>query len=152
MTGVQTCALPISDTGAPASAIELGDGTMITGKTSDLLGATSAMLLNALKYLCGIDHRAHIISPEAIAPLQTLKTEYFGSRNPRLHTDEVLIALSISAATSQDARNAMAQLPKLMALEAHSSVMLSPVDIRTLKKLGILITCEPVYENKKIFH
>ena len=140
------------DTGLPAAAIELEDGTMVSGKTSALLGAASAMLLNALKRLAGIDHPVHIISPEAIAPLQKLKTDYLGSKNPRLHSDEVLIALSLSAATSQDARNAMAQLPRLKGCQAHSSVMLSPVDIRTLMKLGILLTCEPVYENKKIFH
>jgi uncharacterized protein (UPF0371 family) len=140
------------ETGAPAAAIELQDGTIISGKTTDLLGAASAMLLNALKHLAGIDHPVRIISSDAIAPLQKLKTEYLGSRNPRLHSDEVLIALSLSAATSQDARNAMAQLPKLAGCQAHSSVMLAPVDIRMLKKLGILMTCEPVYENKKIFH
>ena len=140
------------DTGAPAAAIELQDGTMVSGKTTDLLGATSAMILNALKLLAGIDHPVHIISPDAIAPLQKLKTEYLGSKNPRLHSDEVLIALSLSAATSQDARNAMAQLPKLAGCQSHSSVMLAPVDVRMLKKLGIQMTCEPVYENKKIFH
>ena len=139
-------------TGAPACALELDNGTIITGKTSDLLGAAAASLLNALKHLAGIDHNIRIISPEAIAPLQKLKTAYLGSQNPRLHTDEVLIALSISAATSQDARDAMAQLPNLKGCQAHSSVMLAQVDVRTMKKLGIQLTCEPVYENKKILY
>ena len=85
-------------TGAPAAAIELSDGTLITGRTSELLGSTSAALLNALKVIAGVPHEIRIISPEAIAPIQTLKTSYLGSKNPRLHTDEVLIALSTSAA------------------------------------------------------
>ena len=138
------------DTGAAAAAIELEDGTMVSGKTSDLLGPTAAMLLNTLKLLAGIDHSVHIISPEAIAPLQKLKTDYLGSKNPRLHTDEALIALSITAATSQDARNAMRQLPKLRGCQVHTSAMLSSVDVRMMKKLGVQLTSEPVYENKKI--
>lgn len=140
------------ETGAPAAAIELPDGRIVTGKTTNLLGATSAMLLNALKDLAGIDHSEHIISPEAINPLQTLKTQYLGSKNPRLHTDEALVALSISAAANPKAAAAMAELPKLRALEAHSSVMLSHVDLNIMQKLGVRMTCEPVYENKKIFH
>ncbi|MBQ0058611.1 MAG: DUF1846 family protein, partial [Lachnospiraceae bacterium] len=139
-------------TGAPASAIELANGKIITGKTSDLLGSSSAMLMNALKELAGIDHNVRVISPDSIAPIQKLKTEYLGSVNPRLHTDELLIALSTSAAMSQDARNAMAQLKNLKGCQVHSSVMLSPVDIRTMKKLGLQVTCEPVYESKKILY
>ena len=139
-------------TGAPASALELPDGTMMTGKTSDLLGATAAVLLNSLKHLAGIDHNIRIISPDAIAPLQSLKTDYLGSINPRLHSDEVLIALSITASTSQDARNAMAQISKLNGCQFHSSVMLAQNDIRTLKRLGIQMTCEPVYESKRILY
>ena len=139
-------------TGAPASALELPDGTMMTGKTSDLLGATAAVLLNSLKHLAGIDHNIRIISPDAIAPLQSLKTDYLGSINPRLHSDEVLIALSITASTSQDARNAMAQISKLSGCQFHSSVMLAQNDIRTLKRLGIQMTCEPVYESKRILY
>ncbi len=140
------------ETGSPACAIELPDGTMVSGKTGDLLGPTAATVLNALKVLAGIDHEIRIISPDAIAPLQQLKTRYLGSKNPRLHSDEALIALSITAASSQDARNAIAQLPKLAGCQAHASVMLSPVDVRTLKKLKIQITTEPLYENKKILH
>ena len=139
-------------TGAPAAALELPDGTMMTGKTSDLLGATSAVLLNSLKYLAGIDHNIRIISPDAIAPIQRLKTQYLGSINPRLHSDETLIALSMTASTSQDARNAMAQISKLDGCQFHSSVMLAPNDIRTLKRLGIQMTCEPVFESKRIMY
>ena len=139
-------------TGAPAAALELPDGTMMTGKTSDLLGATSAVLLNSLKYLAGIDHNIRIIAPDAIAPIQRLKTQYLGSINPRLHSDETLIALSMTASTSQDARNAMAQISKLDGCQFHSSVMLAPNDIRTLKRLGLQMTCEPVFESKRIMY
>ncbi|WP_394925215.1 DUF1846 domain-containing protein [uncultured Robinsoniella sp.] len=139
-------------TGAPAAALELADGRMITGKTSDLLGASAALLLNALKELAGIDHKAHVISPEAIEPIQTLKTAYLGSKNPRLHTDEILIALSISAATSEKAKLALAQLPKLSGCQAHTSVMLSMVDIKQFKRLSVQLTSEPVYEDKRIYH
>lgn len=139
-------------TGAPAAAIELPDGRIITGKTSDLLGAASAVLLNALKELAGIDHEKNIIAPESLEPIQRLKTAYLGSRNPRLHTDEVLIALSISAASHEDAALAMKQLPKLAECQAHTSVMLSPVDIKKLKQLGIQFTMEAKYENNKNYH
>ncbi len=139
-------------TGAPAAALELADGRMVTGKTSDLLGASAALLLNALKELAGIDHKAHVISPEAIEPIQTLKTAYLGSKNPRLHTDEILIALSISAATSEKAKLALAQLPKLSGCQAHTSVMLSMVDIKQFKRLSVQLTSEPVYEDKRIYH
>lgn len=140
------------ETNAPAAAIELLDGRIITGKTSHLLGASASLLLNALKELGGIPHPKHVISPEAIEPIQKLKTAYLGSHNPRLHTDEVLIALSISAVSSQDARLAMEQLSKLKGLQLHSSVMLSQVDLKTLKRLGIQVTCEPRYETKKLYH
>ena len=139
-------------TGAPAAAIELPDGRIITGKTSDLLGAASAVLLNSLKALAGIDHEKNIIAPESLEPIQRLKTAYLGSRNPRLHTDEVLIALSISAASHEDAALAMKQLPKLAECQAHTSVMLSPVDIKKLKQLGIQFTMEAKYENNKNYH
>ena len=137
-------------TGAPAAALELPDGRIVTGKTSDLLGASAALLLNALKELAGIDHELHVISPDAIHPIQQLKTNYLGSRNPRLHTDEILIALSISAATSEDARLALEQIPNLRRCQAHTSVMLSPVDIICFRKLGIELTCEPKAEKKHI--
>lgn len=140
------------ETSAPAAAIELPDGRIITGKTSHLLGASAALLLNALKELAGIAHETHVISPEAIEPIQKLKTAYLGSQNPRLHTDEVLIALSISAVSNPDARAAMQQLSGLKGLQVHSSVMLSQVDLKTLKRLGIQVTCEPRYETKKLYH
>ena len=133
-------------TGAPATAIQLRDGTIITGKTSSLLGASAALLLNALKVLAGLDDSVHLISPSVIEPIQKLKTKHFGNKNPRLHTDEVLIALSICAATDKNAELAMQQLSKLRCLEVHSSVILSPVDAKVFKRLGINLTCEPIYK------
>ena len=130
-------------TGGPAVAIELDDGRIATGKTSALLGASAAALLNALKTLADIDHDYHLVAPEAIEPIQTLKIDYLGSRNPRLHTDEILIALSISAANDPKARLALEQLPKLKGCEVHSTVMLSSVDERVFKKLGTHLTCSP---------
>ena len=135
------------ETGGPAAALELEDGTVVTGKTTKLLGASAALLLNVLKVLAGIDHEEHIISPESIEPIQKLKVEYLKSRNPRLHTDEVLIALSASAAANPQARLALSQLPKLDGCQAHTSVMLSDVDIKIFKKLGVQLTCEAVYEH-----
>lgn len=139
------------ETGSPAAALELEDGRMITGKTSNLLGPSAALLLNAIKELAEIDHNLHIISPESIEPIQKLKVEYLKSKNPRLHTDEVLIALSASAANSELARTALQQLPRLNGCQVHTSVMLSDVDIKTFKKLGIQLTCEAKYETNHIF-
>ena len=133
------------ETGNPAAAMELPDGTIVTGKTSDLLGASSALLLNALKSLGGMHSDLHLISPVALDPIQHLKVAHLGNRNPRLHTDETLIALSISAATNPMAERAMEQLDKLRGCEVHSSVILSSVDERTFKRLGINLTCEPRY-------
>ena len=130
----------------PAAAIELPDGRIITGKTSNLLGASSALLLNALKALGGIQDELHLISPVVIDPIQHLKVNHLGNRNPRLHTDEVLIALSISAATNPTAKLAMDQLAKLRGCEVHSSVILSAVDEKTFKRLGVNLTCEPRYK------
>ena len=130
-------------TGAPAVAIELSDGTIITGKTGDLLGACAAALVNALKVLADIPHETTILSPEAISPINELKTKYLGSKNPRLHTDEVLIALSSTAAYNENAKLALQQLPKLKGCQVHSSVLLSSADSRTLKKLECNVTCEP---------
>ena len=138
------------ETGSPAAALELHDGRIITGKTSNLLGAASALLLNVLKDLAGIDHDLHIISPESIEPIQKLKVNYLKSKNPRLHTDEVLIALSASASSNPLARKALQQLSKLNGCQAHSSVMISSVDIKTFKKLGVQLTCEAKYEDKVI--
>ena len=147
-TAALNCA---KETGAPAVALELEDGKIITGKTSDLLGASAALMLNTLKELANIPHEVHVISPAAIEPIQKLKTEYLGSQNPRLHTDEELIALSSTAATSDLAKLALAQLPKLKGCQVHSSVMLSAVDKKIFKKLGVQLTCEAVYEHKKLY-
>ena len=135
-------------TGAPAAAMELPDGKIITGKTSDLLGSSAALLLNALKELAGISHETHILSPAAIEPIQILKTAYLGSRNPRLHTDEILIALSSSAAENETAAVALQQLSKLKGCDMHSTVILSSVDTDTIKRLGMYLTCEPAYEQE----
>ncbi len=139
------------ETGSPAVALELEDGAIITGKTTPLLGASAAMLLNALKTLAGLDDALHLISPTVIEPIQKLKLECLGSKNPRLHTDEVLIALSICAATDQNAKLALEQIPNLRGCQAHSSVMLSSVDIKQFKKLNIQLTSEANFENKKYF-
>lgn len=130
------------ETGDAAAAMELPDGTIVTGKTSELLGASSALLLNALKKLGHMPDDLHLISPVALDPIQHLKVDYLGNRNPRLHTDETLIALSISAATNPMAEFAMQQLSKLRGCDVHSTVMLSPVDERTFKRLGVNLTCE----------
>ncbi len=140
------------ETNGPAAAIELSDGTVITGKTTSLLGASSAMLLNALKHLAGIEKKVLLISPEVIEPIQELKTNHMRSRNPRLHTDEILIALSVCAVTDKNARLALDQLKNLTGCEMHSSVLLSQVDEKLLKKLGINLTCEPRYQTKKLYH
>jgi len=138
--------------GKPAVAIELADGTIVTGKTGDLLGAASSALLNALKKLAEIDQELDLVAATAISPIQTLKTEYLGSRNPRLHTDEILIALSSSAADNDLAKLALTQIPKLNGCDAHSTVILSSVDEKFYKKLGINLTCEPVYEIDRKYH
>ena len=140
------------ETNAPAAAIELPDGEIVTGKTSNLLGCCAALLLNAVKKLAGIDDDTYLIMPEVIEPVQELKVKFLGNHNPRLHTDEVLVALSVSAATNPTARLALNQLPKLKDCEMHSSVILSQVDNSTLKKLGINVTCEPKYQTKKLYH
>ncbi len=140
------------ETQGPAAAMELDDGRIITGKTTNLLGASAALLLNVLKELAGIDHELHVISPESIEPIQKLKVDYLKSKNPRLHSDEVLIALSASAANSKMARRALEQLPKLDGCQAHTSVMLSDIDIKTFKKLGVQLTCESTYETDHVYH
>ena len=145
-TVVNAALLRESDTGHPAVAIELPNGKIVTGKTSDLLGASSALLLNALKELAGLDDSLHLIAPEVIDPIQHLKVDHLGNRNPRLHTDEVLIALSICAATDPKAERAMEQLDKLRGCEVHSSVILSAVDEKTFKRLGVNLTCQPQFK------
>ena len=139
-------------TGEPAAAIELPDGRIVTGKTSKLLGATSAMLLNALKALAGIDDSVHLMSPSVIEPVQHLKVAHLGNNNPRLHTDEVLVALSVCAVTSPEAELAIEQLASLRGCDAHSTVILSQTDENLLKKLGVNITYEPFYQTKKLYH
>ncbi len=138
--------------GNPATAIQLEDGRIITGRTSSLLGASASMLLNVLKVLGGIPDEIKLLSPTIIEPIQRMKTGVLGNHNPRLHTDEVLIALSICAATDETAKLAMKQLEKLKGLEVHSSVLLSRVDEQTFRKLGINLTCEPRYQTKKLYH
>ena len=140
------------ETGAPAAAIELPDGTIVTGKTTALLGSSAAALLTALKTLAGLPHDLHVLPQLIIEPIQKLKIEGLGNHNPRLHTDEVLIALSISAATNPVAELALAQLSRLSGCEVHSSVMLAQVDTGVFKKLGMNLTCEPHYQTKKLYH
>ena len=138
-------------TGAPAAAIQLADGTIITGKTSALLGACAAMLLNALKKLANIPKEVDILDAAVIEPIQKLKVETFGSNNPRLHTDEILIALAMSAVTNPTAKVAMERLPQLRDTDAHATVILSETDMRILKKLGIRLTTEPEYETERLY-
>jgi uncharacterized protein (UPF0371 family) len=128
--------------GFPAAAIQLADGRIITGKAGKLLGSSAAVLMNALKELAGIPHEQLILSPESIAPIQTLKTQFLGSRNPRLHTDEVLIALSATAANNEVAALALKQLPRLRGCQVHSTVMLAGVDLKVFKKLMCDVTCD----------
>ena len=139
-------------TGGPAAAMQLADGRIITGKTSELLGASSAMLLNALKTLADIPDEVKLISPEIIEPIQSLKVEHLGNHNPRLHTDEILIALSVCAATDERAARALDQLNNLKGTEVHTSVILSSVDMKTFRKLGVNLTSEPNYQTKKLYH
>ena len=139
-------------TGEPAAAIELPDGTVVTGKTSKLMGPSAAALLNALKKLAGLSDDMLLLPPVVIEPIQKLKIDNLGNRNPRLHADEILIALSISATNNPVAALAMKQLPKLKGCEAHNTVMVSEVDKNTYRKLGLNLTCEPVHATKKLYH
>ena len=139
-------------TGMPAAALELPDGRIVTGRTSELLGPSAAVLLNALKELGGIDDSVKLISPSIIEPIQKLKVGALGNKNPRLHTDEVLLALSICAASDPRAQLAMDQLPRLRNCEAHSTVILSGVDEKIFRRLGVNITYEPKYQTSKLYH
>ena len=139
-------------TGHPALAIELPNGEIVTGKTTDLLGPSAAVILNALKKLARIPKKAHLISPEVIEPVQDLKCKYLGNHNPRLHSDEVLVALSVSAATNYNAARALSKLPKLKNCEAHSTVILPAVDDNTFRRLGLNLTCDPSYQSHKLYH
>ncbi len=146
-------AIKIKDlTGAPAAAVELEDGTIVTGKTSALLGASSAMLLNALKKIANINDDIDLVSPVVIEPIQDLKVNHLGNKNPRLHTNEVLMALSISAATNPTAEKAMQAIHSLSGCEMHSTVILSDVDMHTLKNLGINVTCEPFRQTNTLYN
>lgn len=150
---VVACANQIAEeTGSPAAALELPDGTLLHGKTSDLLGASSALLLNTLKNLAGIDDEVDLIRPTFIQPVMKLKTGALGAGNSLLHLDEILIALSIAGATDPNAQKALLQLPNLKGLDVHSSVILSQVDEQMFKTLGMNLTCEPDYETKKLYH
>lgn len=139
-------------TGEPAAAIQLPGGQIAVGKTSELMGAAASALLNALKALAGIDRKAHLISREAIEPIQALKIGHLGSRNPRLHSDEVLIALAISTATVPLAAQALDSLDRLRDCEAHSSVILTAADSGTYAKLGLRLTCAPRYQGSQLYH
>ena len=137
--------------GVACAAIELEDGTIITSKTTDFLGVSAALLLNALKYLAGIEHDEKLIKPEAIEPIQALKVNFLGGKNPRLHSDEVLIALALTSVSSENAKRAMEQIPKLRGCQVHTSVMLSEADSKTFKRLGVDLTCEPVRSGLKLY-
>ncbi len=139
-------------TGGPATAIQLPNGRIVTGKTSSLLGASAAALLNALKMLGGIKDEYLLLPHVVVEPVQKLKTENLGNHNPRLHADEILIALAISATTNPMAELAMKQLSKLKGCEAHTTVIVSNVDRDVYRKLGINLTCEPEYQTKKLYH
>ena len=140
------------ETGRPAVAIQLPDGQLVSGRTSDLLGPSAAALLNAVKGICGFPRECNLIARSVIEPIQKLKVDILGNHNPRLHSDEVLVALSISAAMSGEAERACKHLRDLRGCEAHSTVILPPVDADIYRKLGINLTCEPNYQTKKLFH
>ncbi len=149
---VSAALLKAETSGGPAGAMVLPDGSVVTGKTSDTLGAASALLLNALKAVGGIDDHFELISAQVLEPICKLKTRYLGHRNPRLHTDEVLMALTISALTNPLAELAQQQLPKLRGCSAHFTVVISDVDEKLLRSLGLNVSCEPKYETKKLYH
>jgi len=153
MRSVVPAAIELAErTGHPAAAIELPDGKVVTGRTTDLFGPSSAAMLNALKALAGIADEIKLISPEVIGTIQTLKTDYMKSQNPRLHTDEMLVALAISAASDANAMRAMQMLDALKGCDVHVSVILSSVDDSVFKRLGMNITCEPAYEKNNLYH
>lgn len=138
-----------SKSGVPAAAIELNDGTIITSETSSLLGTCAALILNATKHLAGIDHKVKLIPTDMIEPIQNMKVNYLQGNNPRLHTDEVLVALAMLSNTSENCKKAIEQLPKLNGCQVHTTVMLSEVDRKIFKKLGVGLTCEPVLKKSR---
>ena len=139
-------------TGAPAGAMVLPDGSVVTGKTSEIMGAASSLLLNALKKVAGVDLETYVVSDEALVPITHLKTEHLHSRNPRLHSDETLIALSISSATNGLAAAVIDAAEKLKGCDAYFSVIISPTDERIYRQLGINVCCEPVFETRSLYH
>ncbi len=149
---VAACLQKAEETGAPAGAMVLPDGSVVTGKTSSLLGASAALLLNALKAMAGIDHKLKLIPASVIEPISRLKTGNLGHRNPRLHSDEVLIALAISGLTNPLAAMVQEKLSSLRGCDAHFSVIISEEDEKLYKRLGINVSCEPRYEVKKLYH
>jgi uncharacterized protein (UPF0371 family) len=155
-TADRKCTVPAKErtdkSGLAAAAIELADGTILTGETSPLLGPSSALLLNAIKHLAGIAHNVKLIPKNMIAPIQKMKVDYLHGHNPRLHTDEVLVALSVSAASDPSAAKALSMLPQLKNCEAHSTVILSAVDDNTFRRLGVNLTCDPSYQSHKLYH
>ena len=140
------------ETGAPVLAMELPDGSIVTGKTSSLLGPSASLLLNAIKALAGVEKPVLLIAPHVITPIQSLKCDYLSNINPRLHSDEVLLALSISAATDETAAHAMAQLPLLKGCQVHSTVIMPSVDANIYRRLGLQVTCDPKYQTRKLYH
>ena len=152
LPAVQAALDRAEETDGPAGAMLMTDGTILTGKTSSTLGAASALLLNALKYLGGIDSSLDLIAAHVLEPICDLKTQYMGHRNPRLHTDEVLLALTISALTNPVAQQAKEQLKKLRGCEAHFTVILSDEDEKLLRRLGIHVSFQPTYETQRLYH
>jgi len=150
---VRAANVKADQTGAPAAAMEMPDGTILTGKTSPLLGASSSLLLNALKYLVGIEENVHLLAPSIIEPIMTMKKAHLGGdETSLLHLNEILIALSVAGTTDANAKKALEQLSNLKGLEVHSSVILSQIDEGVFKKLGVNLTCEPKYESSKLYH
>ncbi|MEE1113727.1 MAG: DUF1846 family protein, partial [Eubacterium sp.] len=150
---VRAANVKADQTGAPAAAMEMPDGTILTGKTSPLLGASSSLLLNALKYLGGIEENVHLLAPSIIEPIMTMKKAHLGGdETSLLHLNEILIALSVAGTTDANAKKALEQLSNLKGLEVHSSVILSQIDEGVFKKLGVNLTCEPKYESSKLYH
>ena len=140
------------ETGAPAGAMVMPDGSVVTGKTSDRLGCASSLLMNALKAVSGVDLEVEVISDDAIEPISRLKTHFLGSSNPRLHTDETLMALSITSAESEVAARVLSGLEQLRGCDAFFSVIISPTDEEVMRRLGINVCCEPKYERHTLYH
>ena len=139
-------------TGSPAMALELPNGKIVTGKTSSLFGPSAAVIINSLKALANIEKKVPLIKAEYVTPIQQLKIQDLGNHNPRLHSDEILIALAIAAINDPITAKAMKELLNLKGSEAHSTVILPPQDANVFRKLGINVTCDPDYQHKKLYH